>query len=75
MSGTFDGGGQHSLVFGAISRNPAGNDLASLGHKMAQFFIVLVVDLGGFFQTKLAVLAMEHSAFLGIAGIVLCFSF
>jgi hypothetical protein len=44
VSGSFDGGGQPSLVPGAISGYAPGHDLPSIGGKPSQQFLVLIID-------------------------------
>ena len=75
VPGPFDCGGKHPLMFCAVAGNPAGHYFAALCHKMTQLFVILVVDLLGFFQAEFAVLAMEHPALFWIAGVFFGLSF
>jgi hypothetical protein len=52
-----DRNGQGPLMSGAITGNPAGDDLAALGNECAQGPDILVVNLQGFVGAKAANLA------------------
>lgn len=45
VSGPFDGNGDLSLVFGAISRDSSGNDLSPFRHKVSEGPWILVINL------------------------------
>ena len=63
---TLDGRGQLALVFGAGASDPSGDDLAGLGHVVAQGVDVFVIDLINALGGELAdALALEQSR-LGI---------
>ena len=52
MPGPFNGQGDFPLMFGAVSRNPPGNDFSPFRNKIAQGSRILVIDLKTAVSTK-----------------------
>jgi len=66
VSCSFDGDGDLSLMFGTVPRNPSGNNLPSLCHKIPENPRVFVIDIEFLIGAKPTDLSSHKRLFLSI---------